>query len=457
MSRAAGRNDPCPCGSGKKFKRCCLNAGAGPGHPAVAPAHPPRGELTLLIETPTGLLARRISSALPLTPHLTQGYAAETATHDAAAIWGLPDFVYLPEIADVGSGTRELGDGIVIVGDLGVVLQVKSRATASSDPDRERRWIEKKTREALKQGAGTIRRLKSQPAELTNLRGTTIEIDGNDHRWLIVAVIDHANPPDDVVPALDQVKHPAVVLLRRDWQFLFEQLKSTHAVAEYCERVASEAIDLGNEPMRYYDLARADHETAPQALDPALIGPGRIVSSPVLPLAPAASDDRPAHQMLRTMFEDIALTRLKTATEGDRLRVLAELDRLPVGQRALIGRFMLDAMAAVTEDASGHIVWQLRSVRGPAGQVHLGFGACSHPHSTQIAKGFECWVRLRHHDVLEITNDTERLMSIGVLLTPRPEGQRPWDTTMMAISGAQNLSTTDLKSLREIWPTPAAG
>jgi len=21
------RNEPCPCGSGKKFKRCCLNAG----------------------------------------------------------------------------------------------------------------------------------------------------------------------------------------------------------------------------------------------------------------------------------------------------------------------------------------------------------------------------------------------------------------------------------------------
>jgi len=20
-----GRNDPCPCGSGKKFKKCCLN------------------------------------------------------------------------------------------------------------------------------------------------------------------------------------------------------------------------------------------------------------------------------------------------------------------------------------------------------------------------------------------------------------------------------------------------
>jgi uncharacterized protein YecA (UPF0149 family) len=21
-----GRNDPCPCGSGKKYKKCCLNA-----------------------------------------------------------------------------------------------------------------------------------------------------------------------------------------------------------------------------------------------------------------------------------------------------------------------------------------------------------------------------------------------------------------------------------------------
>ena len=24
--RDVGRNDPCPCGSGKKYKKCCLNA-----------------------------------------------------------------------------------------------------------------------------------------------------------------------------------------------------------------------------------------------------------------------------------------------------------------------------------------------------------------------------------------------------------------------------------------------
>lgn len=25
MSNAPGRNDPCPCGSGKKYKHCCMN------------------------------------------------------------------------------------------------------------------------------------------------------------------------------------------------------------------------------------------------------------------------------------------------------------------------------------------------------------------------------------------------------------------------------------------------
>jgi len=25
-TQQVGRNDPCPCGSGRKFKRCCLNA-----------------------------------------------------------------------------------------------------------------------------------------------------------------------------------------------------------------------------------------------------------------------------------------------------------------------------------------------------------------------------------------------------------------------------------------------
>lgn len=35
----AGRNDPCPCGSGRKFKRCCLNADAGGVLPGLPGEH----------------------------------------------------------------------------------------------------------------------------------------------------------------------------------------------------------------------------------------------------------------------------------------------------------------------------------------------------------------------------------------------------------------------------------
>jgi hypothetical protein len=31
MSHRIGRNDPCPCGSGKKYKKCCLGSKE-PGH-----------------------------------------------------------------------------------------------------------------------------------------------------------------------------------------------------------------------------------------------------------------------------------------------------------------------------------------------------------------------------------------------------------------------------------------
>jgi len=30
---AVGRNAPCPCGSGRKYKKCCLSAAAGPRGP----------------------------------------------------------------------------------------------------------------------------------------------------------------------------------------------------------------------------------------------------------------------------------------------------------------------------------------------------------------------------------------------------------------------------------------
>lgn len=49
--------------------------------------------MMLIVETPAGVLIREIPNAMQLRTDVEPGTAAEEAVHDAAAIWGLPDFV----------------------------------------------------------------------------------------------------------------------------------------------------------------------------------------------------------------------------------------------------------------------------------------------------------------------------------------------------------------------------
>ena len=458
MSKRVGRNDPCPCGSGKKFKRCCLatapdlrlatpQAGGSPGADS---------SVTILVDTARGVMARTVPDASPLRTDIRQGYAAEAATHDAAAVWGLPDFVFRSETQRVGPGTRELGDGILLVGEDGVVVQVKSREVPSGSRDKERAWLAKKCTKALSQGAGTVRRLHWAPVALTNRRGTTVDVEASRFRWLIVVVLDHPEAPDDFVQPLQDFLHPAVVLLRRDWEFLFDQLKSTRAVVDYHHRVAGEELALGREPIRYYDLAQADAAAPREAFPPELAGAGRVFASPMLPVAPAATDDRAAHQLVRALFEDIATARFTKADELNRLRILAELDRLPVGQRAQVGQFVLEAMQRVSEHRSGDAMWQLRSLRGDGGGVHLGFGACSRPYTEEILHTFALWAQLRHRDVVSVTRDVAGLTTVAVLVTPRTDGRRPWDTTVVAVSGDIQFAPQELATLRSAFPASEA-
>jgi hypothetical protein len=171
-----------------KYKRCCLDAGRTRERLASATAaawggdaHKPEGEereLTLIVETPAGVLVRRVPNAMGLRTDVERGEAAEEAVHDSAAIWGLPDFIYRGRVVAVGSGAREVGDNLIVVGDVGVVVQVKSRAAPSGDVERERRWIEKNVQTALDQARGSIRRLQLGPIELTNARGRTSRSTG---------------------------------------------------------------------------------------------------------------------------------------------------------------------------------------------------------------------------------------------------------------------------------------
>lgn len=412
-----------------------------------------------MVETPGGTMMRRVPAASPLPGEASQGHAAEVATHDAAAVWGMPDFVFRPKTETEGRKRRELGDGFVLVGDLGLVLQVKSRSleAVTDNPAREQSWVQKKAAEALRQAQGTIRRIAANDTvELENLRGRSVPIDPASYSWISVVVVDHPRPPTEIVPDLNGDEN-AIVLLRQDWEFLFDQLKSTHAVARYVRRVAGEAIDLGTEPSRYYELALADAEAEPEQLPPELVGPGEITSTPLLPLAPAGTDDLAEHQLIRAIYEDFAITTLKTSTEPDRLRTLAELDRVPVGDRVNVGQFLLRAMqAALDNGPTDGILWNLRSLRSSVGGAHLAYGACSRPYDENISLAFRRWVELRHHDLVTITGDPDRRTTVAVLLTPSRHPSRPWDTTVVAVSGEMGFTDEDLALLRTVWPMPSA-
>lgn len=155
-----------------------------------------------------------------------------------------------------------------------MVVQVKSRDAAGPiEEQRERHWIDKQVRKALRQASGTVRLLRSRPFDLVNGRGRTMTVDGNRLNWTALVVIDHDDPPDGITPPVQAGPIPAVVLLRRDWEFLFDQLQSTHAVVHYLTRCAGKPNELGQEVVRYYDLAEADANTPPSPLAYDFLGP----------------------------------------------------------------------------------------------------------------------------------------------------------------------------------------
>ncbi|MGH2917846.1 MAG: hypothetical protein ACRDLS_04495 [Solirubrobacteraceae bacterium] len=393
----------------------------------------------------------RITAASPLNEDEDQGDAAERATLDAAALWGLPDFVYRPSLRKLGSGTRELGDAVVIVGDQALVVQVKSRVGTPSSADRERNWLTKKAAEAHRQAKGTIRQLCLGSADFENARGRTFTIDGNELSWLSVVVLDHPDVPEGVEP---DVPADTVVLLRRDWEFLFEHLKSTHLVAQYLRRVRGRSIELGTEPVRYFEKATADARADPDPFPSHLLGPdGRPVSAPQLPLLAAGEDaeaaERAGHLLFRQVMEDAATGQFDASREAERLHILASLDRLPVAHRGGFGQLMIEALRLVLTADPGETLWRFRRMQGEDGRLHLGFGACSG--SSQMHRDiFSTWVQLRHHQYQQLVG-LEDLTTVGVLLTHRTDGQRPWDTTITAVRGDLKLTAEEIAQYEELW------
>ncbi len=95
----AGRNDPCPCGSGKKYKRCCLGKFEAAGHKnrAVEAQNQTAKEkeekkLIKTIEKAFGLLrSRKYAEAIHYASRLIRQYPNEDRLHDITATGHLYD------------------------------------------------------------------------------------------------------------------------------------------------------------------------------------------------------------------------------------------------------------------------------------------------------------------------------------------------------------------------------
>lgn len=271
-----------------------------------------------------------------------------------------------------------------------------------------------------------------------------------------VVVVDHPSPPPGYSPPLSDVSS-VVVLLRRDWEFLFEQLKSTDAVIRYLHRVSPLAHEpLGEEPRRYYELAAADAAAPPGPVDERLAKAGmKSASIPVLPQVPAGTGDRRVHVLLRVIMEDLAnCPRPEGIDEAAMLECLAAVDTLSVGYRTEMGGTLLSWLHDVTRVGLEETRWRFRRVNFPD-RPQLIFAAATR-WDEAINSAFSMYVALRHEEVFNAFDGDEELLSVGVLLTPRWDGRRAWDTTMVAVRGDLEINEEYRRAAEELWPDLSA-
>ncbi|MGX1676024.1 hypothetical protein [Streptomyces sp. NPDC055400] len=415
--------------------------------------------LTLIVDTPQGPYVRQIPPAMPRPAGVEPGIGAEEAAHVAAATWGLPDFVFRSALASKGSGQRELGDRLLLSGGRGAVVQVKSRTIKPKADPEERVWIQKVTAKAMRQAKGTVRTLRLQPADVINGRDRTLPLKGEAYEWMAVFLLDHDQVPEDTVATWEPIGMPALALTRRDWDFLFDQLRSTTAVLDYLFRVADEPqIALGHEPVRYYECAAADAAAPPADIDTELVGPGgTLFSTPLLPQVPAESGETRAHLVLRFILEDVATSMLRNwVSENDRLIVLSDLDRLPVGIREEWGQLLLSMLDDVAQVPEGDVKWRFRR-QLDADATRQTLFSCATRFGEDVQASFASYVMLRHHEVAERTGRPDDLATLGVLLTPNYDGSRPWDTTMIRTHGPSGLTAEEVRDFGQLWNHRPAG
>ncbi|MER7273476.1 SEC-C domain-containing protein [Dactylosporangium sp. NPDC000244] len=203
----------------------------------------------------------------------SHGDAAERRASRVAAMLGVPEFVYGQPVVPTGSGIREVGDGILLCGFGGAILQVKARGRreglADSD-DAACRWIRKHSAKAVRQGRGskrTITSFQTRGNPLTAVPVRSMVLSGDQRKqfhvrldedcsdWPVIVVIAHPRTPELILPFHDDVFYVTM----EDWHLLNHHLRSVHEVLRYVRLVLENGstleVPLGREGLRFRALA----------------------------------------------------------------------------------------------------------------------------------------------------------------------------------------------------------
>ena len=68
----------------------------------------------------------------------------------------------------------------------------------------------------------------------------------------------------------------------------------------------------------------------------------------------------------------------------------------------------------------------------------------------RCSAAFRARVLLLHHELGE-TEDIDSAVSVGILITPRRDGRRAWDTTAFTIVGDAGWTQADVEQYRGSW------
>jgi hypothetical protein len=260
------------------------------------------------------------------------GTEVEDYARRLAGGFGVVDFVYEPIIEERGSGSREISDGLLICGEDGLIMQVKSRQPeqASHDtPERAESWLRRHASEGADQAAGTRRRLTSGGSTtFRSLRGYERTLDSV-RPWPAVVILEHPAAPPNV--QIEQ-RESTLFLTLGDWYALNERLRSTAAVIQYVERTLAVKPHppLGGEQLRYDALAQADATAIGGAY-------------PLLPARSLDEDARIHAAFVEDLIEKVwAQDGELSWQDPDEYRLIVEvLDRVLPAARATLGNRML--------------------------------------------------------------------------------------------------------------------